>query len=270
MLYVHWHTMAMVDHYGQHDCHMVGGVWFTCTIMVISCTVCTAEHHFKVFSKVCVCLYVFVCRYQGKGYQKPCWNSARFGRGRWRGRGRGRGLRMGRGRNWSHQLQPVDRTALLASEQFSAESSMEVEQNIESEDQATVKPAAITDVSLSSSQQVPVSEAGGDLSEKPNKMQTLLHEELTSEGEVSDDDDAERGPPCRDSSPGAVPEGKQLALKPPGMPSLSCSSQAAADASRENQAGIAIASSSRRETSRSQHRPIAKKHLTLLEKVCED
>ena len=173
---------------------------------------------------------------------------------------------MGRGRNWSHQLQPVDRTALLASEQFSAESSMEVEQKVESEDQATVKPAAITDVSLSSSQQVPVSEAGGDINEKTNKMQTLLHEELTSEGEVSDDDDAERGPPCRDSSPGAVPEGKQLALKP----SLSCLSQAAADASRENQAGIAVASSSRRETSRSQHRPIAKKHLTLLEKVCED
>lgn len=214
-------------------------------------------------------LDMLVCRYQGKGCHKTHWDSGRFGRGRWRGRGRGY-QRMGRGKTWSRHPQPVDQLELPASEQLNTKPWLKEETRFESEAETSDRPEPISHVSVFSSEQVPVCDPGVGLNGTTCKLQPLLHEELASEGEISDDDDdnRERAPPGGDSCPAAVPDAKQLAMVTPHMPSLSLSEAAESDVVRGNQAGIATALSSQRESIRSLQRPRAKKRLTLLEKVC--
>ena len=205
-----------------------------------------------------------LCRYQGRGYQKPHWDSGRFSRGRWRGRGRGRGQRMRSSKAWSHPPQPVGQLALPASEQFT-KSLLEEEKKVDREEGATVEPGT----SLFSSEQMPAFEAGGGINGRSSMKEPVMHEELASEGEICDDA-ADGDLPSRNSSLVAFPDTKQLVMETPDMPSLVMLSQAAeSDAFRENQAGIAVASSNLRGSSRSQQRPMARKRLTLLEKVCD-
>ena len=170
---------------------------------------------------------------------------------------------MGRGKTWSRHPQPVDQLGLPASEQLSTKPWLKEETRFEDEDVTSDRPEPISDVSMFNSEHVPVSDAGGGLNGTTCKLQPLMHEELASEGEISDDDDnRERAPPCGDSCPGAVE------MVTTDVPSLSALSQAAEpDSVRGNQAGIATALRSQRGSRGSLQRPRAKKRLTLLEKV---